>query len=81
MIFSAQPCDSCSGLRVGNGYRTIITCPHLFGIKSLPILFVSCTPGCVQKLFLNANDNIPIPFRDTFIVNEKFISKLKTRQM
>jgi hypothetical protein len=80
-VFSAQSCDSCSGLRVSNGYCTIITCQNLFGIKSLPILFVSCTPECIQKLLLNENDNTHIPSRDAFIVNDKFISKLKTCQM
>jgi hypothetical protein len=80
-IFSAQPCDSCSGLRVSNGYRTILICENLFGIKSLPILFISCTPECIQKLLLNENDNTNIPSRDSFIVNEQFISKLKMRQM
>jgi hypothetical protein len=80
-LFSAHSCDSCSGLRVGNGYRTIIICQHLFGIKHLPMLFVSCTPECIQKLLSDENENAPISYGDSFIVNDKFISKLKARQM
>ncbi|CAF3278670.1 unnamed protein product, partial [Rotaria sp. Silwood2] len=81
LLFSAQSCDSCSGLRVSNGYRTIIICQHLFGIKSLPILFISCTPECIQKLLYDENDNTNIPSTNSFIVNDQFISKLKSRQM
>lgn len=78
-FFSAQSCDTCSGLRVSNGFRTIIICENLFGIKSLPILFISCTPECIQKLFSDDNDNTHIPSRNSFIINDKIISKLKAR--
>ena len=75
-------CDTCSGLRVSNGYRTIITCQNLFGIKLLPILFVSCTPECIQKLLLIDEINeTNISSKNSFIVNDQFISKLKTCQI
>lgn len=80
-LFSAHPCDSCSGLRVGNGYRTILICQNLFGIKNLPMLFVSCTPECIQKLLSDDKENAPIPHGDLFIINDKFISNLIARQM
>ncbi len=81
VFFSAQLCDSCSGLRVSNGYRTVVICQNLFGIEFLPILFTSCTPQCIQKLLFHENDNILIPSRDAFIVNDKFISKFRSRHM
>jgi len=81
LLFSAQSCNSCSGLRVSNGYRTVITCQNLFGIEFLPILFVSCTPECIHKLLYDENDNAYIPSQDSFIINDKFISKLKRYQM
>jgi hypothetical protein len=76
---SAQLCDSCSGLRFSNGYRTIITCETLFGVKLLPILFVSCTPECIQNFLSDKNHSNDIPSRDTYIINDQFIFKLKTR--
>ncbi|CAF1041488.1 unnamed protein product [Rotaria sp. Silwood1] len=81
LLFNAQLCDSCSGLRVSNGYRTIIICQNLFGIKFLPILFISCTPECIQKLLVDENDRTHILSKNSFIINDKFISKLKKRQM
>ena len=78
---SAHSCDTCSGLRVANGYRLVLTCQNLFGIKNLPVLFVSCTPECLQNLFTDDNENIPLTSRNSFLVNEKFLAKLKTHHM
>lgn len=80
-LSSAQSCDTCSGLRVSNGYRMILTCQNLFGIKNLPVLFVSCTPECLQNLFTDDTENVPLNSRNSFIVNEKFLAKLKTHHM
>lgn len=80
-FFSAYSCDSCSGLCVSNGYRMIMICQNLFGIKNLPILFVSCTPECLQKLFFDENENIPLASRYSFSVNEKFLAKLQAHHM
>ncbi|CAF0852936.1 unnamed protein product [Adineta ricciae] len=49
LLANAQLCDTCSNLRIGHGFRKIIICENLFGIKLLPVLFVSCTPECIQQ--------------------------------
>ncbi|CAF1942126.1 unnamed protein product [Rotaria magnacalcarata] len=79
LLFGAHLCDSCSGLRVAQGYRAIVTCQNLFGIKLLPVLFTSCTPECLQKLLSNENDNTNIPSKNAFTVHDQFIAKLKKR--
>lgn len=80
-LLRAHACDSCSNVRVSNGFRTIIICHNLFGIKSLPMLFISCTPECINRLLSNDNDTTHIPSKNNFIVNEKFIDKLKRRKI
>lgn len=59
----------------------IIICQNLFGIKNLPVLFVSCTPECLEKLFSDDTENIPLSSRYSFSVNEKFLAKLKAHHM
>ncbi|CAF3819512.1 unnamed protein product [Adineta steineri] len=81
LLSNAQFCDSCSNLRVSNGFSKIIICENLFGIKSLPILFVSCTPECIQKFLSDQIHSITNPSKDTYIINDQFISKLKSCQM
>ncbi|CAF3684207.1 unnamed protein product [Rotaria socialis] len=81
LLFGAHLCDSCSGLRVAQGYRAIVTCQNLFGIKLLPVLFISCTPECLQKLLSNENDTTNIPSKNAFTVHDQFIAKLKKRHM
>ena len=78
---SAHLCDSCSGLRVSDGYRTIVICQNLFGIKFLPVLFVSCTPQCLRKLLMNETDQSPMPVSDSLLVNDHLISKLRMRHV
>ncbi|UJR28452.1 hypothetical protein I4U23_009692 [Adineta vaga] len=81
LLANAQLCDSCSSLRIGNGIRKIIICENFVGIKSLPILFVSCTPECIQRFLSDKLPSTTIPSKDTYIINDQFISHLKTRHM
>ncbi|CAF1014951.1 unnamed protein product [Didymodactylos carnosus] len=68
-LFNAQPCDTCEQLRIGNGFRSVITFQNLFGIKVLPLLFISCTSNCMKTLLDSK----------ATLTNEDFIALLKAK--